>query len=280
MANALSARLAKQASGDSESRYDPLLQQEQSLANISVEKISPDPNQPRKDLGDITGLADSIKEYGLMSPIIVQAISKDSYQIIAGERRFTACKRAGLKSILCIVRTVEEHRKFEYQLIENLHRKDLNPVEEAMSYKSLIDNHNLSQRELSKRLGQSASGINQAIRILDLPKEILDGVQTSEHITKSILLEIVKETDKKKQLRLWKRALDGTLTVRNARTAKSSGKGIPKPKLVSLKIQLEQGSVTVRFEGGKEPTKEEQIQLLAQAIEVLKSEISHGFTGK
>jgi len=208
MANALSERLAKQASGVSESRYDPLLQQEQSLATISVEKISPDPNQPRKDLGDITGLAESIKEYGLMSPIIVQAISKDSYKIIAGERCFTACKRAGLKSILCIVRTVEEHRKLEYQLIENLHRKDLNPVEEAMSYKSLIDNHNLSQRELSKRLGQSASGINQAIRILALPKEILDGVQTSEHITKSILLEIVKEADGKKQLKLWKRALE------------------------------------------------------------------------
>ena len=269
MANSLSARLAKQASGLSESRYNPLLHQEQSLAEIALEKISPDPNQPRKDLGDVSGLAASIKEYGLLSPIIVQAVSKDSFQIIAGERRFTACRKAGLKTVLCIIRTVEEHRKLEYQLIENLHRKDLNPVEEAMSYKSLIDNHNISQRELSKRLGQSASGINQAIRILDLPAEILEGVQTSEHVTKSVLLEIVKELDKKKQLKLWKKALEGRLTVRNARTEKSISK--PKIEVFTSKITVEQGSVTVRFEN-KKPTVVDLIEMLEKALEVLKKD--------
>lgn len=268
----LSERLAKQASGQVTSRYNPLKDREQSLAEIPLEQIKTDPGQPRKNLGDIESLAASIKEYGVFSPIIVQAVGNKEYQIIAGERRYTASKVAGLKAIPCVVRTIEEHRKFEYQLIENLHRKDLNPVEEALSYKSLVEDHNISQRELSRRLGQSASGINQTMRILDLPEEILEGVQTSEHVTKSILLEIVKERDSKKQIRLWKKALDGTLTVRSARKTKKKPQGT-KPKAITYNYPMDDGTVSIRFEK-ESASHEEQIKLLRMTIKLVETNIT------
>ena len=190
MANKLSQRLAKQASGKSPSRYNPLQGREQTFSDIAIAKIKPDPKQPRKSLGDIAGLAKSITEYGVIVPIVVQPDGADGYQIIAGERRYSASKEAKLKAIPCIVRTFDEHRKLEVQLIENLHRKGLTPVEEAASYRTLIDDHRLSQRELSRKLGQSASGINQTLRILALPNDILESVQTSEHL----IVSGVKET--------------------------------------------------------------------------------------
>lgn len=265
----LSERIAKQASGAGRSRYNPIQDEAQSLAEIPIEQIKTDPSQPRKNLGDIEALAASIKEYGVFSPIIVQALSADEYQIIAGERRYTASKTAGLKTIPCVVRTIEEHRKFEYQLIENLHRKDLNPVEEALSYRSLIEDHNISQRELSRRLCQSASGINQTLRILDLPEEILEGVQTSEHVTKSILLEIAKEPDSQKQTRLWRKAAEGTLTVRNARTTKR--KKTKKAKTITYQYPTEQGTVSLRFKK-PEATLEEKIELLELTLKHLRDE--------
>lgn len=274
----LKDRLAKQASGQVTSRYNPIKDREQSLVDIPLDQIKPDPGQPRKHLGDIDSLAASIKEYGVFSPIIVQAIGAKEYQIIAGERRFTASKVAGIETIPCVVRTIEEHRKFEYQLIENLHRKDLNPVEEASSYRSLIEDHNISQRELSRRLGQSASGINQTLRILDLPDEILEGVQTSEHVTKSILLEIVKESDVKNQIRLWKKALNGTLTVRSARTTKKSLQGA-KPKSITYSYPMGEGTVSIRFEK-ESASPEEQTKLLRMTLNYLEAHPGPNDAGK
>lgn len=274
----LSERIAKQASGKIPSRYNPLNDREQSLAEIPLEQIKTDPSQPRKNLGNLDSLAASIKEYGVFSPIIVQAIGNNEYQIIAGERRYTASQLAGLKTIPCVIRTIEEHRKFEYQLIENLHRKDLNPVEEALSYKSLVEDHNISQRELSRRLGQSASGINQALRILALPEEILEGVQTSEHITKSVLLEIVKEDNPKNQIRLWKKALDGSLTVRGARTTKKKPTST-KAKSITYKYPIGEGTVSLHFDKS-EASHQEKVNLLQTVLGILKTEESDTHTVK
>ena len=274
----LSERIAKQASGQITSRYNPLKDREQTLVEIPLEQIKPDPGQPRKNLGNIDSLAASIKEYGVFIPIIVQSIGSKEYQIIAGERRFTASKAAGLSTIPCVVRTIEEHRKFEYQLIENLHRKDLNPVEEALSYKSLVEDHNISQRELSRRLGQSASGINQTLRILDLPDEIIESVQTSEHLTKSVLLEIVKESNSKNQIRLWKKALDGTLTVRNARTTKKRPDKVA-PKPITYKYPMEQGTVSIHFKNG-EATHRDKIEILKTTLKFLQNHPESDDAGK
>lgn len=267
MALSLSERLKKQASGESPSRFDPIVSDGQSLSEIPIDQIEPDPNQPRKDLGNIEELSNSISEHGLLSPIIVECLSRNRYRIIAGERRYTACKKSGLRTIPCLVRTVEEHRRLEIQLVENLHRKDLHPIEEALSYKKLMMNHGLGQRELSRRVGKSASGINQCLRILDLPGDILENAQKSDAFTKSVLLEIAKESNSGKQRSLWKRAVSGRLSVRSAKRAK---KKPSQPSRHVFHIHMEEGTVTLRFKENKPSAVQDRILILEKALKQIK----------
>jgi ParB family chromosome partitioning protein len=269
MAFSLSERLKRQASGESPSRFDPIVSDGQSLSEVPIDQIEPDPNQPRKDLGNLEGLSDSISEHGLLSPIIVECLSRNRYRIIAGERRYTACKKSGLKTIPCLVRSVEEHKKLEIQLVENLHRKDLHPIEEALSYKRLLLNHGLGQRELSRRVGKSASGINQCLRILDLPSDILENAQKSDAFTKSVLLEIAKEPNSGKQRLLWKQAESGRLSVRSAKRSKKK-----KTNRNIFHIHMEEGTVSLRFKGNKTAVVQDRILILEKALNQIKVEVS------
>ncbi|MBS1807535.1 MAG: ParB/RepB/Spo0J family partition protein [Acidobacteria bacterium] len=190
-------------------------------SEIDIALIKPDPNQPRKDLGDLSGLIESIREHNLIQPIIVAKEGRE-YIILAGERRFAAAKEAGLTKMPSLIRKIDWHRKLELQLIENLQRKGLNPLEEANAYARLIEEHSLQQEDLAKRVGVSAPTINQSLRLLKLPESIQTEVatlQTSE-VSKSVLLEIAK-SPKEKQPQMWKDAKKGKLTVKAARAVKS-----------------------------------------------------------
>lgn len=237
--------------------FDPLGNDRPILANISVSQIEPDPDQPRKDVGNLDELKASIKEHGILQPIIVSIVGDDRYRLIAGERRFTAAKALKLETVPALVRTIEEHRRLEVQLVENIHRKELSAVEEAGAYRRLINEFQLSQRQLAQRLGKSPAAINQTIRILSLPTEILESAQTSERLTRSVLLEIAKLETEAEQLRLWKSALSNGLTVKDARATKS---GNEKPSLPRVKFpfRTETALVTVLFE--KEDASSEEIQ--------------------
>lgn len=195
-------RLARSAAGTSSLGFDPTGRDELRLIEISLDSIEPDPDQPRKVIGDIDELAESIKTHGLVQPIVVVAVSEDRYRILAGERRYHASRKAGRKTVPCVVRSVEEQQKLELQIIENIHRKDLNPVEEAESFARLMSQFDYSQRDLATHVGKSAASINETLRVLKLDKSLLDEVRTSEQATKSVLLEIAKESDPKRQLRL------------------------------------------------------------------------------
>src|SRR5271154_3212952 len=131
MATGLKERLPRQASGDTDLGFDPLGTDESRLVSILLELVDPDPNQPRKNLGDLSELAASIREHGVINPIIVEVAGSGRYRIIAGERRFAACHSLGLPTVPCIVRTVAEQSRLTLQLIENLQRKDLPPAGEA-----------------------------------------------------------------------------------------------------------------------------------------------------
>lgn len=161
--------------------------EQDSVIWVRLNEIEPNKNQPRKtfDEAAIAELADSIREHGLLQPILVRPSMGGTYQIIAGERRWRACRMAELKTVPVIVKEMDDRLTMEVSIIENLQREDLNPVEEARGFKTLIDTYGLTQEEAAKRVGKSRSAITNALRLLGLGDEALsalaDGRITAGH---------------------------------------------------------------------------------------------------
>ncbi len=145
-----------------------------STNKIDISKIIPNKNQPRKNFEqrEIKELSESIKNQGLIQPIVVRETPDSMYEIIAGERRWRACQLAGLHSINCVIMNVDDKSIYELALIENIQRENLNVVEEAKAYKSLTELNGIKNEELSKKIGKSSSHISNLIRLLDLDDEI------------------------------------------------------------------------------------------------------------
>ena len=141
---------------------------------IDISKIYPNKKQPRKNFEEkeIKELSESIKNQGLIQPIVVRETSGNMYEIIAGERRWRACQLAGVHSVNCVVMSVDDKNVYELALIENIQRENLNVVEEAKAYKNLIELNGIKNEELSKKIGKSSSHISNLIRLLDLDDEI------------------------------------------------------------------------------------------------------------
>ncbi len=152
------------------------------INEVEIEKISVNPNQPRRDFDEtaLQELADSIKEIGIISPITLRELSKNSYQIIAGERRFRASQLAGLKTIPAYIRTANDENVMEMALIENIQREDLNSVEIALAYQHLLDQYGLTQERLSERVGKKRATIANYLRLLKLPAPIQVALQNKE----------------------------------------------------------------------------------------------------
>ncbi|MGN1415961.1 MAG: ParB/RepB/Spo0J family partition protein, partial [Oscillospiraceae bacterium] len=140
---------------------DNTLDDKESIRHVRLTDIEPNKNQPRKkfDEAEIQKLAESISEHGLIQPIIVRSIADERYQIVAGERRWRACKIAGISEIPIIVRELSDEETAKIALIENIQRADLNPIEEAAAYKLLMDNYSITQEALAKMVGKSRSVI-------------------------------------------------------------------------------------------------------------------------
>ena len=155
---------------------------ENSVSMLSLSQIDPKSDQPRKnfDKEALEELAGSIAENGLLQPIIVREYLGGRYQIIAGERRFRASKIAGLTEIPVIIMDKDDRKAAEIALIENIQREDLNPVEEAMAFRSLMQEYGLTQEELSERIGKSRSAIANTVRLMDLPEAVLNMVASGE----------------------------------------------------------------------------------------------------
>lgn len=161
---------------------DNILETEQeSKTSIKVSRITPRGDQPRKNFDEtaLQMLADSIREHGVIQPIVVRETDslEDNYEIIAGERRWRAAKMAGLDEIPAVIMTGDELKVAEVALIENVQRKDLNPIEEAMAYKALIERFGLKQEEVAAQAGKSRSSVANMLRLLELPDEVLTMVQ-------------------------------------------------------------------------------------------------------
>ncbi len=182
---------------------------------VPIGSISVNPYQPRDffDEDALNSLSLSIREVGVLQPVLIRRKSSDTFELIAGERRWRAAKRAGKETIPAIVRDVEDLTSLEHALVENLHRQDLGPLEEAAAYQQLIDDFQLSQEAVAKRVGKSRPAIANSLRLLQLPSSVqgflMDGRLTAGHARALLGLSSRQEQDQ-----LANRAIQENLTVR------------------------------------------------------------------
>lgn len=192
---------------------EPQLHEGAGVHFIEVDKIIPNPKQPREYFSDsgMEDLSSSIKEHGILQPLVVSPLADGRYELIAGERRLRAAKLAGLKHAPALVREVKDHEKLELALIENIQRQNLNPIEEAAGYRRLMDEFNLSQDEVGKKIGKSRPVVANMLRLLSLPEEIRKAVAHGK-ISASAGRVLAGVKDAAEQMDLFKKMLSG-LTV-------------------------------------------------------------------
>lgn len=219
----------------------PEVKSSESVLEYEVSKIVPNINQPRKDFSEdkLKRLADSIKEYGVVQPIVLRPLDTDQYEIVAGERRWRASKIAGLKTIPAIVKEFEDDEFAEIALIENLQRENLNAIEEAIAYQYMIDEHKLTQDKLAKVVGKSRTYITNVIRLLKLDAQVQKMVRHG-HISSAHGRTLLSVSDSKMRLSLAKKIQNDDMSVRELEKLVKSmkvSKSSSKPKGVDPVIQ-------------------------------------------
>lgn len=185
------------------------------LLEVEISDIIPNEDQPRKNFNEeeLRDLASSIERYGIIQPLLLKKID-DKYEIIAGERRFRAAGLAGLEKVPAIVKDISDDESNRIAIIENIQRKDLNPVEEAMSYRHLLDSQNLTQKELADEIGKSRQYIGNTIRLLNLDPRVLKLLE-EEKISTSHGKKLLAIKDKDKQYKEANRIIKNSLPVNN-----------------------------------------------------------------
>lgn len=188
---------------------------QEGVENVGIEMIVPNPHQPRVRFNEskLAELADSIKEHGIIQPLIVTSIKDGDYELIAGERRLEASKIAGLEQVPVIVKDVDDQKKAEWALIENVQRHDLNPMEEARAYKKMQNKFSMTQEDIAIRVGKSRSTIANSLRLLNLPIEIQRALM-NEKITEGHAKTILAINNPEKQRALYELILKENLNVR------------------------------------------------------------------
>jgi ParB family transcriptional regulator, chromosome partitioning protein len=205
-----------------------LLEKGEEVRQVPVGLISPNPHQPRKyfEEASLIELADSIKQYGIVQPLVLTPVGQDKYELIAGERRWRSAKIAKLKTVPAIIRSTEEIEKLELGIIENVQRVDLSPLEQASSIAKLHEQFNLSYKQIAQKLNKAPATVNNIVRLLQLPKKAMESLsknQISEGHARSILS--LKER-KDEQIKLLELIITKGWSVRQAEkyvTALKSG---------------------------------------------------------
>jgi len=192
-------------------------QEQSAYRMLPIYKVEPNPDQPRRDFDEeeLQALSDSIAEHGIIQPLTVRELNSGYYQIIAGERRWRAARLANLQEVPVVVVEADDKKAMELALIENLQRQDLNPVEEALGYQSLMQDYGLTQEDAAKRVGKSRPAVANALRLLSLAPDVLEkvrsGVLSAGHARAVLTLKT-----EKKQLEAAQKIIALGLSVRQA----------------------------------------------------------------
>lgn len=222
---------------------------------VPIEQIDPNPTQPRQMMGDLSELIASISEKGILEPLLVRQRG-DRYQIVAGERRYQASVQAGLKELPVVFRDADDTEVIELALVENLQRKDLTAFEEADALQGLATRCGYTHEELAKKLSRSRTSITESLTLTKIPDEVRNLCRLADISSKSLLLEIVRQSEPQKMMALVERIASGHVTRESVRreTAKPrpASPGRPKAyifnyrpptKAFSLKLQFRKGTV-------------------------------------
>jgi ParB family transcriptional regulator, chromosome partitioning protein len=244
----------------------PDLENNEQLREVDIDRILPNSHQPRKNFDEdgLNELAGSIREHGVVQPIVVRALDDGFFQLIAGERRWRASQRAGLLRIPAVIRDADEHAALEIALIENLQREDLNPIEEAQAYERLISEFGITQEEVARRVGKNRTTIANMLRLLRLPPEVQQWLRENR-LTTGHAKALLSLSDLNAILDTARRIIQGNYSVRQAemfvaRYSKAADNGTGNesaavdPNVKAAIHALEQAlgtKVTVQESGGK-----------------------------
>lgn len=245
---------------------------------VEVDRIEPNPHQPRRDFGDLKDMVASVKEKGILEPILVRS-HEGKYQIIAGERRYQAAKLAGLLHVPCIEVDVDTRGMLEISLIENLQRKDLSAFEEAGALERLSEQFRYTHDEISRRLGKSRTVITETLSLNRMPEEIQERCRQADITSKSMLLQIVRQESVERMHRLIDRITEG-ITREEARRFGEGDRKAGKPKQFVFRYRPPNGSFrfSLTFARG-EVARAELVVALREILERLSQENAPGLDG-
>ena len=219
---------------------------------IALDKLDPNPDQPRVEIGDLNELTSSIKEKGILEPLLVKPSRLSGrWMIIAGERRWRAAREAGIREIPCIEMDVDDRAVAEIALIENMQRKDLTPWEEADGLRALCERFGYTHEEVARKVGKSRSSITEALSIATLPEGIRERCRRADITSKSLLLEIVRQPDDDSMRRMADEIVLKGLTRDDARASRRAyqekGKATPKPYVFQYQSPGKEFKLEIHF---------------------------------
>jgi ParB family transcriptional regulator, chromosome partitioning protein len=215
---------------------------------IRVDQIRPNPEQPRKALGDLRELTESIREKGVLEPLLVRFVPReDCYYIISGERRYHAARAAGLNEVPAIEKMADDAETLEIALIENMQRKDLTPFEEADGLHQLAEKFDYTHEDVAKKIGRARSSVSETLMLRNIPEHIRKKCIEHGILSKSVLLQIAKQPNEKKMLEMLARILHGGLTRDEARKERADEKGGGPQRPQPFIFQYEPENETFKF---------------------------------
>jgi ParB family chromosome partitioning protein len=239
---------------------------------ISIEEIETNPAQPRTSVGDLRELVRSIEAKGVLEPLLVRQIPGGRFRIIAGERRFRAAMEAGLAEVPCIALDVSESEVLEIALIENLHRKDLHPFEEAEGFAGLAQRHGYTQQQVADAIGKSRVSVTETMSLLDIPEELREECRRADIDAKSVLLEIARLKDVEKMRDAIRRTAAGSTRDDLRASKKEAAAPSRRPKRFSFVYKPKGGPYKLALSFAKSRVeKSELIQTLREVIKQLEA---------
>jgi ParB family chromosome partitioning protein len=235
---------------------------------IPIDKIRPNPDQPRKLIGDVRELSDSIREKGVLEPLLVRFIPhEDTYYIISGERRYHASKAAGLRELPCIEKIADDAETLEIALIENLQRKDLTPFEEADGLQRLADQFDYTHDDIARKIGRARSSVTETLSIRLIPDQVREACLEQGIVSKSLLLQVARQPNEKKMQEMVHRIGQGGLTRDEARRArKEETESAPRPQPFVFDFQPEDGSFHLRVQFRRSQVSPEELAAAIRAV--------------